>query len=167
MSVGINVGNLSAEAIQAQTAKRAAEALANGVVNPIRIDGSRNAQADSGRKLWGNDGLSLGSLGALPRDLNAAGYTFTKAYLTKKEGDRMYSLRMWWEKTDAPPLAVSDDAKELFDAILGSAFEHVHGFVNPDGSMTINPSHRVDGTPRGTVKLLHFAADGNVTYERV
>ena len=167
IKAGVKLVEKSVETMQAQATTRAAEARDLGVKNGVRTDASGNVQFDSGRKLWGDDGLVLGLTSQIPADLAAAGYVLEKAYIAHKAGDRMCQLRLWWSKAPETAFATTPAMQVQFDALLASAFEHVHGFSNPDGSLTLNLSHRVDGPPSSSVKTVRFTPDGTVTAARV
>ncbi len=167
MRTGVELREKSVGKMQEQANARMAEAQANGSGNGLRVDGSGNVQADSGTKIWGTDGLALGLLSEVPAELLAAGYVLERVYIEHKTGDKMCQLKLWYSKgEEAVPFSVSPAMQGEIDAVLASAYEHVHGFSNPNGSVTLNLSHRVDGLPPATVKKLSFSETG-LSYERV
>jgi hypothetical protein len=134
-------------------------------VNGVRTDAAGNKQADSGRKVWGDNGLILGSVSRILQDFKVAGYVLENIFLQPKDGDRMYQLKLWYA-----PGAQSSEVGSLpevaaeIQKILDVPHEHVHGYENPDGTGTLNLSHRVDGPPKGKVKFIRFAPDKGFTY---
>lgn len=162
MAAGIGVGFRNAEKIAAATEARAVEG--EGPANRLRTDGAGHKQADSGTKVWGDQGLILGTLANVVADLEAAGYKLVTTYLQKKEGDRMFQFRLWFSKDETVgKIELSSEAQAEIGTILGQAYEFVHGYHNPDGTATVNPSHRVDGPPKGNVKLVRFTPETGFT----
>jgi hypothetical protein len=160
MAVGVKVGFKDQARVAVQVQKRVEEGRQVGLnaERYRRKDAAGNRQADSGRAIW-EGGLTLGSLQRLPADLEAAGYRLERCYLQQKQGDSMFALRLWFG-TAGEPAVLSAEAESEVGKLLGSAWEHVHGYLNPDGTATVNPSHRVDGPPKGRVKFVRFTAEG-------
>lgn len=162
MDNGVVVGFRNAEKIAAATEARATEG--EGPDNRLRTDAAGHQQADSGHKVWGDGGLILGSLQDLVADLQAAGYKLVTTYLQRKDGDRMFQFKLWFAKDDSVgTIELSPEALAEIGTILAQAYEYVHGYHNPNGTATVNPSHRIDGPPRGKVKQVRFTPETGFT----
>lgn len=162
MANGISVGYKNAEAIAAATEKRAVEG--EGPANRIREDGAGHRQADSGHKIWGDEGLILGSLASIVEDLAAAGYKLERIYLQQKQGDKMFQFKLWFGMNgEIGSIELSPEAMAEIGNIVAAAYEFVHGYENPDNTATLNPSHRVDGPPKGTVKQVRYNPETGIT----
>lgn len=152
------------------------EARANGR-DPFRgnrTDATGIKRPDSGTPVfgWKAEGRQMVTLGLALQDVQAEdgglGMLLTDIHLVRKDGDRMYSLRLTFmpESSVEETAEVSDGAEAVLEYAATRTFEHLHCFRNPDGSLTINSAHALspeEVRPRFDMRI---RADGSIRCER-
>ncbi len=170
MAAGVKVVNQSIERTEQVVQRHAAEAAAIGRdgFRGNRTDTAGNRQADSGVPLFGWDpkGRQLVSMRTMVADLEAQGYRLVSVNLRKKDGDTMFSLFVKFQKPGegVTVTEIGSGAQVAIDRQIHSVFEHCHGYRNPNGSVTINVSHRVDEAqvPSTAIRDIRVRPDGRI-----
>lgn len=167
MAAGVTVVNQSRERGEqvVQRHVEQAEAAGRDAFRGGRTDQTGKRVADSGIPLfgWNELGRQLVCLKYVIADLGAMGMRIVSTNLRQKQGDNMLSWFVKFQVGEAAQIGGSVLAVELGQA-LGSVYEHVHGYRNPDTSVTINPSHRIDEhqVPDDAIYDLRILPDGHV-----
>jgi hypothetical protein len=148
-------------------AQHVAEAAENGVdaMRGKRIDATGVASPDSGTPVFGwNPTGDPVTLAKIWDDLVKAGVVITDIHLMRKPNDRMLFLRITFSQADRG-IEIGHDLAAALTRTLGSVYEHVHAFRNPNGSMTVNPSHRINNAESG-FRTLRIDAEGALRREQ-
>jgi len=109
-----------------------------------RTDSTGATKGDSGRPIFGWDAKGTPydaiSLELTAIDLVKAGGILTDAHMVQKPEDRMSTLVLVFEPK-GEPYVFSPEGRTLIDGFVDASYGHVHGFVNPDDTATINAAH--------------------------
>ena len=106
-----------------------------------RVDCVQYTRYDTGRPVFGKEGVQNASIANLFADLVRANYVFVDAKVTKKEGKygtTAYNLRLHFEPSATDPIHLSPTCRIEIDRILAQSWEHAHVWENPDASCTVN-----------------------------
>jgi len=131
-----------------------------------RIDATGVKRGDSGIPIfsWTPEGRQHISTRKVREDIETKlGYRIMDAHLMKKEGDKMYFLRVTFNGSTNGDFQPSDEFNLLLANALDRPYGHLHAFRNPDGSVTINSAHALE--KKEEEKVLRIHADGSVRCE--
>ena len=190
-AAGIFDGKRSVQADQALRARQAGEAAGKGL-DPFRgerKDATGTVRPDSGKPVfgWDQEGRQSVTLRHLIADVEGnLGMRLVSVNTMQKEGDKMSSLRMTFALegdaivlSSSPVHFMSDgcstssidnvqqfSAQGLVNELLGRTYGHLHCFRNPDGSLTVNPSHIEEKPDVSEVRDLRINSDGSLRCEK-
>ncbi len=106
-----------------------------------RIDCVRYTRYDTGRPVFGKDGIKNASISMLASDLMQAGYVLVDAKIKRKEGKygkQSFNLRFHFEPNATDPFQATAECQTKMKEILAQSWMHAHVWENPDTSSTIN-----------------------------
>ena len=169
-AAGINPFVRTVQQDQALRARQATEAVGKGL-DPFRgerKDATGTVRPDSGTPVfgWKAEGRQSITLRHLIADVEGnLGMRLVHANTMQKEGDSMSSLRLTFAP-EGEVVALSETAHGLVNELLGRTFQHLHCFRNPDGSLTVNPSHIEENPDAAEIRDLRMASDGSLRCEK-
>ena len=125
-----------------------------------RTDASGPVQADSGELIFviKDSNLCIRKM----EDLSGMGLFMSKVSLLKKEGDYNYTLIITFEpqKTYVEP-NVGNDAKTMITQFFMSIYKFIYVYANPDQTLTVNVSSRLDMNSGAVDCILPFFTEEN------
>lgn len=126
---------------EAAAAERGVEAYRGG-----RTDATGVPQPDSGTPIftWGKEGRVNVTLAQFEANMTQNGFVLSNVNVLRKTGDHMGFLCLWYVPASAEitPVVLTTKQRAEIEPLLGSVYGHLHGFRNPDLSMTFNAAHR-------------------------
>lgn len=160
------VGKLKAAGIPMQTRTSAQEyqiirrhteqavAVGRDAFRGQREDAVGFKRPDSGTPIftWDPQGRVSVDLAMVREDLERNGFKLGRVDLLQKEGDRMGYLCFWYAP-DREPCKLVGTQGIVIDTLLSKVYEHLHGFRNPDGSMTFNAAHMLESPAERTLRI--------------
>ena len=169
-AVGITPFVRTVQQDQALRARQATEAAGKGL-DPFRgerKDATGTVRPDSGKPVfgWDAEGRQSITLRHLIADVEGnLGMRLVNANTMQKEVDHMSSLRMTFAH-EGEAVVLSETAQGLVHELLGRTYGHLHCFRNPDGSLTVNPSHIQEQADPAEIRDLRIASDGSLRCEK-
>lgn len=133
-----------------------------------RIDCVQYIRYDTGRQLFGKEGIQRATVASLPADLLKAGYILVDAKITQKEGkfnSCAFNLRLHFEPNALDPFQPTLECRTEIQRILMQSWMYVHVWENPDTSCTINAGKAFSPNKAETQDLLtvHMNEQGQFT----
>ncbi|MDO8581323.1 MAG: hypothetical protein Q7S16_00405 [bacterium] len=169
-AAGITPFVRTADADKALRARQAGEAAGKGL-DPFRgerKDATGTVRPDSGKPVLGWDAEGRQSITLRHFLADVVGnlqMVLVNANTMQKEGDKMSSLRMTFAPKDEA-VVLSLEAQGLVNELLNRTYDHLHCFRNPDGSLTVNPSHIAEQADPAEIRDLRIHTDGSLRCEK-
>lgn len=170
-AAGINKFERTQEQDKALRARQATESVAVAGKDPFRgerKDATGTVRPDSGQPVfgWKQEGRQSVTLRHLFADVEGnLRMVLVNANTMQKEGDHMSSLRLTFAP-EGTPVELSVAAQRLVAELLRRTFGHLHCFRNPDGSLTVNPSHIEEKPDAAEIRDFRISADGSIRCEK-
>lgn len=169
-AAGVNSFVRNTQQDQALRARQASEAVYKGLApfRGERKDATGTVRPDSGKPVfgWDAEGRQSVTLRHLVADVtDKLHMVLVHANTMQKEGDHMSSLRMTFAH-EGEAVVLSEAAQEFVNELLGRTFGHLHCFRNPDGSLTVNPSHIEEKPDVAEIRDLRIHSDGSLRCEK-
>ena len=148
---GIRFFKRSEDRDKAIEAKHVAEAKSIGrdPYRGKRTDAAGDKRSDSGSPIWSwdNEGNRKVSLGCIMQDIiDHTGHTMTDMHVMQRPKERGMAF-LYVTFNGDPEMDVPSKAVPHLEFIMARAYDYLHGFRNPDGSWTLNPSHALQEQP--------------------
>jgi len=152
---GIELHHLTKKEVVAKSDMHAKRAVHNNL-DPYRgkrVDAIGVKQADSGEPVFGWKSKGIVTLEMVWQNLVEMEFCIFDIHLIQKEGDRMFSLRVTFDRIKNDPdreirFLMTREIQTLLDGCFDRAYKYLYVYRNPNGIMTINPSIALD--PNGS-----------------
>lgn len=112
-----------------------------------RTDATGAKMGDSGRPIfgWNAKGTPYDaiSLEKLSQDIHDNGGILTDVHMVRKPGDTMASLVLVFS-AEGTRFELTTDIETALDKFVDASYGHLHGFINPDDTATMNAAHLFD-----------------------
>jgi hypothetical protein len=132
-----------------------------------RTDAGGTAQPDSGTPIfgWDKEGRRFVSICEAVSDLQKHGFVLQDVHMYQKETEQNgMAFLCFWFKPGVEPFAFTAESRRECYILLNSVYGHVHGFRNPDRTMTFTAAHLEDEAPE---RVLHIERDWSVSCEAI